>query len=153
MQLNRQNRNPRTGGFTLLEVLVALIVLSVGLLGLSGLQTTSLRSNHSAFLRSQATITTYDIVDRMRANRTGAAAGNYDIAYASSPTSVSCTSGCTPLQVAQMDVEDWRNQVLRLPAGESEIVVDGNGVAEVKVRWADTRDIANKLELITRVQL
>jgi type IV pilus assembly protein PilV len=55
-------------GFTLLEVLITLIVLSVGLLGLAGLQTMSLRNNHDAYLRSQATIQAYDIVDRMRAS-------------------------------------------------------------------------------------
>lgn len=143
------------GGFTLLEVLVALIVLSVGLLGLSGLQTTSLRNNHSAFLRSQATLVTHDIIDRMRANRTAATAGNYDIAYGGTASSVSCTGSCTPLDVAQMDVGTWRDYVERLPAGEGELTVTGTGIAEVKVRWSDARSsaTADKLELVTKVLL
>jgi type IV pilus assembly protein PilV len=154
----------RVAGFTLLEVLVALVVLSIGLLGLSGLQTSSLRNNHAAFLRSQATLLKADIVDRMRANRDSATAGDYDISYTATPTVVSCVGSCSAQQVAQMDLLEWRAYVERLPGGESEvatleepIVVDGNpvtvDVAEIKVRWADTRDSANKLELVSRVQL
>ena len=63
------HRPDRISGFTLLEVLVALVILSIGLLGLAGLQAASLRYNHSSYLRSQATLIAYDIVDRMRANR------------------------------------------------------------------------------------
>ncbi len=75
MQLNHLSKKHRSRGFTLLEVLVAMVVLSVGLLGLSGLQTSSLRNNHSAFLRSQATLVSNDIIDRMRANRDSAIGG------------------------------------------------------------------------------
>ena len=56
-------------GFTLLEVLVAILIFAIGLLGLASLQTVSQRSNHSAYLRSQAVIQAYDIADRMRANK------------------------------------------------------------------------------------
>ena len=143
----------RVAGFTLLEVLVALVVLSIGLLGLSGLQTTSLRNNHAAFLRSQATLLNNDIADRMRANRDSATAGNYNIDYAGTPTAVSCVGSCSAVQVAQIDVAEWRAYVERLPGGESEINVDADGVAEIKVRWADTRDSANKLQLVSRMQL
>lgn len=142
----------RTQGFTLLEVLVAMVVLSVGLLGLSGLQTTGLRNNHSAFLRSQATLVAHDVIDRMRANRDSAVAGNYDIDYGSDPVSVNCTANCTALQIAQMDLMGWRDYVARLPGGESELDVDADGIAEVKVRWADAR-VGDDLELVTRVRL
>lgn len=161
MQLRRRIPGTTARGFTLLEVLVAMVVLSVGLLGLSGLQTTSLRNNHSAFLRSQATLIANDIIDRMRTNKDSATAGNYNISYATSPTSVTCTSGCSALQVAQMDVEDWRSFVERLPGGESEISVSAGGIVEVKVCWGDTRDNSvgcgqsgsTKLEIVTRTQI
>ncbi|MDJ0738171.1 MAG: type IV pilus modification protein PilV [Gammaproteobacteria bacterium] len=143
----------RQGGFTLLEVLVALIVLSIGLLGLSGLQTTGLRSNHSAFLRSQATLATTDIIDRMRANRDAARDGDYDINYGVTPSHVTCAGSCSAAQVAQMDVELWHAYVERLPAGEGEVSVTAGGLAEVKVRWTDARDVSAKLELVTRAQL
>ena len=142
-------------GFTLLEVLVALVVLSIGLLGLSGLQTTSLRNNHSAFLRSQATVVTNDIIDRMRANRDSATAGDYDIAYTTATPAAGCGggSGCSAADVASIDLNAWRSYVERLPGGEGEIGVSGAGIAEVKVRWADTRDSSNKLEIVTRSQI
>ena len=146
-------RAPGQGGFTLLEVLVALIVLSIGLLGLSGLQTTGLRNNHSAFLRSQATLVTTDIIDRMRANRDAARDGDYDINYGVTPTHITCSGICSNTQVAQIDVELWRAYVDRLPAGEGQVSVAADGQAEVRVRWADTRDVSNKLEVVTRAQL
>ena len=145
-------RTNRNGGFTLLEVLVALVVLSIGLLGLSGLQTTGLRNNYSAFQRSQATLVTTDIIDRMRANRSAASGGDYNIAYNGTPIHVSCSS-CSKTQVAQRDVELWREYVERLPSGEGQVAVTAGGIAEVKVRWADTRDVNNKLEVVTRSQL
>lgn len=153
MQLIRNHLNARSGGFTLLEVLVAMVVLSVGLLGLSGLQTSSLRNNHSAFLRSQATLVTNDILDRMRANRTVAVTGSYDITYTGSPSTTACTTGCSAGDVADMDVAEWRRYVERLPGGEGEITVSAAGVAEVKVRWADARDSTNKLQVVTRSQI
>ena len=62
----------KNAGFTLIEVLIAMLVLAVGLLGLAGLQATSLRNNQSAYNRSQATQLAYDLADRMRANFTEA---------------------------------------------------------------------------------
>ena len=143
----------RSSGFTLLEVLVALVVLSIGLLGLSGLQTSSLRNNHSAFLRSQATLAITDIMDRIRANSDAANAGDYDFATSDPVSTTNCTSGCSPEAVANMDLVEWRAYVQRLPEGEGEIAVDADGVAEIRVRWADTRDSSNKLEIVTRSQI
>jgi type IV pilus assembly protein PilV len=63
----------KTGaGFTLIEVLVAMVVLTVGLLGLAGLQATSLKNSQNAYYRSVATQLAYDMADRMRANFTEA---------------------------------------------------------------------------------
>lgn len=55
-------------GHNLVEVLISLLVLSVGLLGLAGLQVTSLQYSYDANARSLASIAAYDIIDRMRAN-------------------------------------------------------------------------------------
>ncbi len=62
---------PDSSGFTLLEALIALLVLSIGLLGLAALQTRGLAYSHDAYLRSQATFLAYDIIERMRARKTG----------------------------------------------------------------------------------
>jgi type IV pilus assembly protein PilV len=53
-------------GFTLVEVMVTLFIVAVGVLGVTGLQLASMRSNHSAFLRSQATLAAYALTDRVR---------------------------------------------------------------------------------------
>jgi len=153
----------RAAGFTLLEVLVAMVVLSIGLLGLSGLQTSSLRNNHSAFLRSQATVVSNDIIDRMRANRDRAIAGDYDIAYAGMPSTPVCdgVTGCSEVDVASIDLGDWLAYVGRLPGGEGQVSVTAAGIAEVRVCWSDTRDSSvgcgqtgsTKLEIVTRAQI
>jgi len=69
-------------GFTLVEVLVTVVVISVGLLGIAALQTTSLRSNHESYLRTQATAFADDIIDRIRSNRDDAA--SYAVALGAS---------------------------------------------------------------------
>ena len=66
----------KSRGFTLLEILIAVGVLSIGLLGIAGLQALGQRSNHSAYLRSQATALAYDMIDRMRANKAGVQASD-----------------------------------------------------------------------------
>ena len=72
-----RSRKPASG-FTLLEVMIAVFVLAVGLLGVAGMQMIGLRNNNSAALRTQAVFLAQDIADRMRANPTAVAAGAYD---------------------------------------------------------------------------
>jgi type IV pilus assembly protein PilV len=127
-------------GFTLLEVLIALLVLSIGLLGLAALQTTGLRSNQMATMRTLATEAAYDITDRMRANPAGVAAGEYVIAL-TDVTDPSATA------TAASDLNAWRELVLRLPGGESEITqcdtADGcDGLTHIiTVYWNEARDV------------
>lgn len=126
-------RCPRQAGFTLLEVLVALVVLSIGLLGLAGLQAANLQNNHSAYLRSQASVLGYDIVDSMRANRPAAVNGNYIITLAATPT------GAT---IAAQDLIAWRaNLTAALPAGNGAIArtVANTNRFTITVQWDDTR--------------
>lgn len=65
-------------GASLIEILIAVVVISVGLLGLAGLQTSSIKSNQSSYLRSQATLLAYDLSDRMRASRDAAENGAFN---------------------------------------------------------------------------
>jgi len=69
--MSRQIRSGK--GFTLLETLIALLVLSFGLLGLAGLQLKSLQSSHSSYQRGLANIIAADAVERLWANMAAAA--------------------------------------------------------------------------------
>jgi type IV pilus assembly protein PilV len=106
---------PRQHGFSLIEVLVAVVVLSLGLLGLAGLQAVSLGNNQTAQYRSIATQQAYDMADRIRANLTGVGNGNYDnlsgalaTVLASDPACIHTSGGCTSAQVATTDYAQWR---------------------------------------------
>lgn len=124
----------RQQGATLIEVLIAVVVLSIGLLGLAGLQATSVKSNHSAYQRSQATLLAYDIADRMRANRTEALTSAYEVDFPSSSTS-NTVSGTQ----AQKDIAEWLNNLARtLPDGTGKIEKDDSLVI-IHVRWNDNR--------------
>ena len=120
----------RECGMTLVEALVALVVLSVGLLGVAGLQLSSLRNNHNAHLRSQATALAYDIMDRMRANRVAARAGEYNVAIDGT------ISGAT---IAATDVNAWRAALAAtLPAGEGAVdLVAGTNQVTITIQWSE----------------
>lgn len=112
-------------GFTLVEVLVALLVLGIGLLGVAGLQSATLGMNHSSYLRSQATVLAEDIADRMRSNPRGTANGAYDQGDATSHAGCSDTTGCTTTEMAQDDLYEWENALAtQLPDGEGVVCYD-----------------------------
>ena len=128
-------------GFTLLEVLIAMLILSVGLLGLAGLQATGIKNNHSAYMRSQAVAFGYDIIDRMRANRLSALSGGYNIAMGSGAPSGS--------SIAQTDLRQWKNLIAgHLPTGDASANVNG-GTVTVVVQWDDSRADGSSTETIT----
>ncbi len=68
----------RSRGFTLLEVLIAIVIFSIGLLGLAGLMVVSVKTNHSAYLRTQATFIAESMADRMRANTMAVWSNSYN---------------------------------------------------------------------------
>lgn len=146
MRISRHPGSPRprdARGFTLIEVLVTVIVLAIGLLGLAGLQLTGLRYTHSAYQRSQATILTNDIADRMRANRTAALNnGAYNIALGVDPGAASCEgsgAACSPTDMANADLYEWKQALADiLPAGDGSIVQNGTSFT-ITVQWDDTR--------------
>jgi type IV pilus assembly protein PilV len=93
-------------GFTLIEALVALVVLSIGLLGVAALQITSLKMNHGSATRTQAVLLTYGIVDSMRANVAAAVANAYGVETPTAST------------VAGKDLIQWRQAIAStLPVG------------------------------------
>ena len=120
-------------GTTLIETLVALLVLSIGLLGVAGLQIASLQNNRGAHIRSQASVLAYDIADRMRANRAVALTGSYNVALGAAP------AGAT---LAALDLQNWKNALTNtLPSGDGSIVLPVGAaipMVTITVTWTDS---------------
>jgi len=105
-------------GVTMLEVLIAILIISVGLLGTAGLQAVGLRASVAANERTAATLLAYDAADRMRANMAGVALGAYHNYTATQTANCLALAGCTPQQLAQHDMWEWNNAIaLALPSG------------------------------------
>lgn len=152
-------------GTTLMEVLVSLLVLSFGLLGIAGVQSVSLRNNQAAYFRTQATMLTSEIIERMRGNKVGVENGDYNNVAGAATASCFLAAGCTPGEMADQDILDWNTNVAAaLPGGVGVVCLDSTGndgtaVAPacdgagtnyaVKVFWDDTRDGTANQSLIT----
>lgn len=137
-------------GTTLLEVLIALLVLMAGFLAVAGLQSVSLSNNHSAFLRSQAVIQAHDMSDRMYANTVGVAAGSYNAISGIPGSPPNCltnvgagheslaTLSCTPAQMATFDAFEWNTaNALLLPSGAGTVSGPSNGVYTITLTWVE----------------
>lgn len=97
----------QAAGMTLIEVLVTLVIISVGLLGVAALQLTTVRNNYDAYVRSQAAVMASDMLDRMRANRDDVMDSRYNANYG--------TVGGD--NNAARDIREWK-QTLRTQLGE-----------------------------------
>lgn len=144
----------RQRGFSLVEVLVTVLILAIGLLGLAGLQLSSLRNNRTAYERSQATLLAYDIIDRMRANRAAANNGAYAIALDEGLSGVNCVGAaadCSAAQMADHDLDQWKCTLGKwtsdaacagiaaaLPEGDGAIALS-NDVVTVTIQWEENR--------------
>jgi type IV pilus assembly protein PilV len=137
-------------GFTLVEVMVAMAVLAVGLLGIAKLSLGTVQSNGSAFMRTQATELIQQIVDDMRANEPQAASGGYNITLGTNPGAApACITGtCSAALIATFDLARWYTQLAALlPNGRGQVQVTqvnntagGNlqNQAVITVTWDDT---------------
>lgn len=133
----------KQNGFTLIEVLVTMVVMAIGLLGLAGLQVTSLRNTEVAYQRSQATTLAYDMLDRMRSNPTGVADGKYDDITAAPASYTDCTSNtCDTDAMATFDNGDWQAKIAAdLPSGSGAVSGSGSGsVFTITISWDEDRD-------------
>lgn len=104
---NKARRHYRARGITMVESLVALVIISVGMLGIAGLYLASLQAGRAANLRMQAVNLASEMADRIRANRDARIA--YVLAAGTLPAAVTCSGAtdCTPVQLAQSDQNIW----------------------------------------------
>ncbi|HEY6941759.1 type IV pilus modification protein PilV [Dokdonella sp.] len=134
-------RRTASRGFTLLEVLIALLVFSLGLLGVAGLMVVSVKTNNSAYLRTQASFLAQSMADRMRAN-TGKI-NDYNGDYDSSTASNSyCSASCDPDDIVARDRALWSQQLTSLlpPNTTANINCVGNVLGTPATSGASTYD-------------
>jgi len=147
----------KAGGFSLIEVLVALVVLSIGMLGIAALHIDGVRTGYSALQRTHAVNLAADMADRIRANP----GGNYDVGAGpagTEPTVVCADTNaaeapgdCNPDQMATYDVWEWRSALdpttaTGLPGGAGQIDLDTATDPDshiVTVSWQDKGQIRN----------
>lgn len=138
-------------GFTLVEVLIALIVMSVGLLGIAGLYLHSIQAGRTSVFFHQAVTLTGDIADRIRANPS--AGVNYQAA-GQDHGCMAGTTDCTPTEMAQNDIEVWDDQAATaLPGGQVAIAFTDNGgvtpdTYQITVSWTEAGDTPSYSVLI-----
>jgi type IV pilus assembly protein PilV len=161
--MNRMNSAAATlpgrmqNGFTLIEVLVALLILAIGLLGVAALQFRGLQYNHDAYMRSQANVLAYDIADRMRLNAANAAAYIMTYAVALPSTAGVCDE---TLATAANDLDCWRRAIDRAfppapPGGNSAEIAAAPGLVDtytVTLRWWDRENNAHSINYTFRLQ-
>lgn len=138
--------NNQQSGFSMLEVLITVFVLSIGLLGVAGMQATSIKLSHESHLRSQASLLAYDMADRMRANSASAINGSYDISLTGgSAFSADCTNpnnACSADAIATVDLANWDFKLGQtFPGVQATIAtttVQGETIGTITLLWADT---------------
>lgn len=152
---------PQQRGFSLIEVMVANFVLSVGLLGVAGLQLASLRDNTDALLRTRAVVLATDIIERMRTNTDGLS--SYAVSWAGDGMMHGCqktndtsATACSSQQLGEDDIYAWKRIIsdfddsgaeppTGLPGGTGQITiatdsVTGLSTITVSLRWQEGED-------------
>ncbi len=160
------SRSRREAGFSMIELLVAVLVMGIGVLGITALQMVSLQNNRGALMRSEATLRTYDVMDRIRANPSGNYGG---VAFGDDPPAANdcMANNCSVAQMTAFDQATWKCSLgvhnahasciaLRasgalptlvaqpgLPSGDGSITVNGaTGIVSVSVRWQEPNVVA-----------
>jgi type IV pilus assembly protein PilV len=134
----RSHRRTRLQGATLIEILVALLILSFGVLGMAGLQARALKGNQSAMHRTQAVMMSYYMLDAMRVDPNKAKT----LAYNSDTCNVDAVTGN---DLVNNNLRHWI-QSLKATLGKAgdtttcgAISCDADGVCQIQVRWDDSR--------------
>jgi type IV pilus assembly protein PilV len=124
-------------GFGLVESLVALVVVSVGMIGIAALYGQGLGASRTALYRTQAVNFASDMADRIRLNRI---AGE---AYEGDGGDNGCGPGgvtCTPDEMAAHDVWEWKTRIAQqLPEGDADVIHEPGAPPRyrISVRWTE----------------
>ena len=122
----------RSRGFSLIEILVTMVLVSVGLLGVASMQALNMKNNANSTLRTQASVLAYDAIDRLRANRTRALNDEYDVANIAAVNLGGLANG-----IVKTDLTDWQTALIGfLPGGTGTISVAA-GILTVTVQWTE----------------
>ena len=132
-------------GISMVEVLVAMLVTSVGLLAMAGLSSSALRYSRTSEFRSEANMLISDIADRMRANLGGMTSYAYapTALATSAPTSATAcvtTTACTPTEIATLDLQTWQRTLFtHLPNGTGYVLIssESSRLIDIWVMWTD----------------
>jgi type IV pilus assembly protein PilV len=145
--VDRQKLRLRQGrGFSMIEVLVTLLIVTFGLLGVAGLLLNGLKANQTSNIRTTAQFQAYEIADRMRANMKGVFGHNYDTAPGGVPSKDCETDTCNPSEQAQFDLYQWeeRNKKLLPPlsaGGKGTVTRINADLYEITVRWSEDKSL------------
>ena len=130
-------------GFSLIEVLIALIIMSVGMLGIAGLYVQSMQAGRTAMLRHNAVTLAGDVADRIRSNPRAAA--EYEIAGGTDNGCINGTINCTEAQMAAQDVLMWTAQATQsMPNGLVTIIFDNTVIPPnytIQVSWDEPGEV------------
>jgi len=148
-------------GVGLIEVLIAVLVLSIGFLGMAALQSKALSNNNSAMVRSIGTIASYSILDAMRVDLAGVRAGDYDNYTVTVPDTWGEPGDCAGLGQGSALTRTHQNQwcddlgSLMGPGTQGEIVSNGGGNYTITITFNDERATggAAAQTMITRAKL
>ena len=150
----------RMRGFSMIEVLVTLLIISLALLGTAGLQAYSMRLSQGGQFRTQAVFLAADLAERMEANKPAAVAGNYAVAKSSVPGAVNTTcldGACTPAVMATFDLSQWENAIaVTLPQSSwtvAQTVIGNPTTYTITVSWVDRRTDTNNAAFDNTSQL
>ena len=117
----------------LIEVLIALLVLSFGFLAAGTMQLQALRDGQDSYHRSQARLLLDDMMDRMRNNPDGVDAGAYDDKDTSTTSAADCGgSVCSPTELAARDLAEWRVRLAPSGSASPALPPSPDGTAERK---------------------
>ncbi len=166
--LTQKSSSVKNSGSSMIELLITLVITSIGLLGLANIQLIGLRNNVFAYNRTQAIILASDMSDRMRANSEAVIAGDYIQTTSTAYSTCRSASGCSSSEMAKNDTYEWLQLVGELPSGAGLVCIDSTpnstdtpaspacdglgSIYTIKIWWDDDRDGSIDAPFIVSVQ-